>query len=95
MLIGNLVLNPAESGGTRLLVAAISIDAGPDATEDLTARDAEARDLLLTILSSRTVDELSDVSLRDEIREDLRSALNTLLGYEGVHRIFLPQFVIQ
>jgi flagellar basal body-associated protein FliL len=38
---------------------------------------------------------LSDISLRDVIREDLRAALNTMLGYEGVHRIFLPQFVIQ
>lgn len=95
LLIGNLVLNPAGSGGTRLLVAAISIDAGVDTQEILSARDAEARDLLLMILSSRTVDELSDIALRDEIREDLRSALNALLGHDGVHRVFLPQFVIQ
>jgi flagellar FliL protein len=95
LLIDNLVLNPAGSGGTRLLVAAVSLDADADAQETLAARDAEARDLLLMILSSRTVDELSDISLRETLREDLRRALNALLGYDGVHRIFLPQFVIQ
>lgn len=95
LLIGNLVLNPAGSGGTRLLVAALSVEADDDARAALEIRDAEARDLLLTVLSSRTVDELSDVRLREEIREDLRSTLNALLGREGVHRIFLPQFVIQ
>jgi flagellar protein FliL len=93
--IENLVLNPAGSGASRFLIATLVLDAEESVREDLAFRDAEARDLLLTILSSRTVEQLSDIALRDVIREDLRSALNTMLGYEGVHRIFLPQFVIQ
>jgi len=93
--IENLVLNPAGSGASRFLIATLVLDADESVREELGGRDAEARDLLLTILSGRTVEELSDISLRDEIREDLRAALNIMLGYEGVHRIFLPQFVIQ
>jgi flagellar FliL protein len=93
--VEDLVVNPAGSGGTRFLVAAVSLDADPEAQEELTARNAEARDLLLTALASRTVDELSDVAHREEIREQLKGALNTMLGYEGVHRVFFPQFVIQ
>jgi flagellar protein FliL len=93
--IENLVLNPAGSGASRFLIATLVLDAEESVRQDLELRDAEARDLLLTILSARTVEQLSDISLRDVIREDLRAALNTMLGYEGVHRIFLPQFVIQ
>lgn len=95
LLVADLVLNPARSGGTRFLVAAVSLAGDPAALEELTARDAEMRDVLLTALSSRTVDELSDVAGREQIREELRAALNGLLGYEGVERIFFPQFVIQ
>ncbi len=95
LTIDNLILNPAESGGSRFLIATLVLDTNEDTRAELESRDAEARDLLQTVLAIRTVDELSDISLRDEIRNDLRIALNTMLGYEGVHRIFLPQFVIQ
>ncbi|MBT8489286.1 MAG: flagellar basal body-associated FliL family protein [Gemmatimonadetes bacterium] len=95
LAIDNLILNPAESGGSRFLIATLVLDTDDETRAELESRDAEARDLLQTVLAVRTVAELSDISLRDEIRSDLRIALNTMLGYEGVHRIFLPQFVIQ
>lgn len=94
-LIPNLVLNPAGSGGVRFLVASLALVASETAAGLLEERDAEARDLILTILSARTVEQLSDVSSRDEIRSALRSELNAMLGFEGVQQIFFPQFVIQ
>ena len=93
--IENLVLNPAGSGASRFLIATLVLEADEDARTELESRDAEARDLLLTVLSSMTVEELTDISRRNVIRETLRSALNDMLAREGVHRIFLPQFVIQ
>jgi flagellar FliL protein len=93
--IDNLILNPADSNGSRFLIATLVLDADERARVELEARDAEARDLLLTVLAIRTVDELANIGLREEIREDLRAALNTMLGRDAVHRIFLPQFVIQ
>lgn len=95
LTIENLFLNPSGSGASRFLIATLVLDADQDAQDEIAARDAEVRDMLLTILAVRTVEELSDIGLREEIREDLRSALNTLIGREGVHRVFLPQFVIQ
>lgn len=95
LVIDNLILNPANSGGSRFLIATLVLDVVPHVRSVLESRDAEARDVLLRVLSGRTVDQLSDISLRDDIREDLRSALNAMLEEEGVLRIFLPQFVIQ
>lgn len=94
-LLSNLVLNPAGSGGVRFLVASLALVVTEEAGAVLEARDAEARDLVLTVLSARTVEELSDVSRRDEIRQELRSELNGMLGFDGVRQIFFPQFVIQ
>lgn len=93
--IDNLILNPANSNGSRFLIATLVLDADESARGELEARDAEARDLLLSVLATRTVEELSDISLREEIREDLRAVLNAMLGRDAVHRIFFPQFVIQ
>lgn len=95
LTIDNLVLNPAGSGAQRFLIATLVLETEPDAHAELTARDAEVRDLLHIALASKTVDELADVSMRGVIREELRMSLNDLLGREGVHRIFFPTFVIQ
>jgi flagellar FliL protein len=95
LLVADLVVNPARSGGTRFLVAAVSLVGEQRALAALSARDAEMRDRLLTLLAGRTVDELSDVTGRETIREELRAALNSLLGYEGIRRIFFTQFLIQ
>lgn len=95
LTIDGLVLNPAGSGASRFLIATLVLETDDQARSELQARDAEARDMLLTVLSSMTVEELTDISQRNVIRETLRSALNDMLAREGVHRIFLPQFVIQ
>lgn len=93
--IDNLILNPANSGGSRFLIATLVLDADAAAGAEIARRDAEVRDHLLTVLSAHTVEELSDIAFRDRIRDELRVALNSLLGRDGVRRIFLPQFVIQ
>lgn len=95
LTIENLILNPAGTGASRFLIVTLVLEADEEARAELESRDAEVRDLLLTVLSSKTVEELTDISRRNRIREDMRMALNDLLAFEGVHRIFLPQFVIQ
>src|SRR6187399_2812725 len=48
-LMENLVLNPAGSGGSRFLLLSVALEAGSSAMEaDMTARDAELRDIILT-----------------------------------------------
>lgn len=91
----SLVLNPADTKGTRFLmvsvVAKMSDSHGVDA---LAKRDAEIRDRLMSLLGSKTVDELTDVTRRDALKEEIRSALSALTEYE-VTAVYLPTFVIQ
>jgi flagellar FliL protein len=92
----NLVLNPASSGGSRYLLMSITIECSDDkSVADLTARDAELKDLILTTLSKKTVDELSDVSLRDGLKTELTTSLKERFGKKSVKQLYFPQFVIQ
>lgn len=92
----DLILNPAGTDGTRFLVLSLALEmrdeAGLDAIE---SRDPEVRDVILTLLSTKTVQELADVTARPAIREELRGRLNELLGDGEVVRLYLPRFVIQ
>ncbi len=95
-IIDNLVVNPAQSAGTRFLLTSIAIQlVSPDETDLLLALDVELRDALIMVLGTKTVEELSDITLRRGIVEEILQALEYITGPEIIHRVFLPQFVIQ
>lgn len=95
-LVENLVLNPAGSNGTRFLMASVALDlAEAEASGQLESRDAQVRDALLTVLGHKTVEELTDVTARDSLKVELKSAVAELFPEGTVTGIYLPQFVIQ
>ncbi len=95
-MIDNLIVNPAGSNATRFLIASIALAPGSGrSTEDLAARDIELRDALLRLLGSKTVEDLSDISKRDALTEEMLATIDTRLGEGVVRRVYLPQFMIQ
>ncbi len=95
-IIDNLVVNPAQSGGTRFLLTSIAIQVvSSEDTALLLALDVELRDTLIMVLGSKTVSQLTDIALRSGIVEEIFEALEHITGPEIIHRVFLPQFVIQ
>ncbi len=92
----DLILNPAGTDGSRFLVLSLALELREGSSlSDIEARDPELRDVILTLLSAKTVQELADVTLRPALREELRTRLNELLGGDQVVRLYLPRFVIQ
>ncbi|MBK6486399.1 MAG: flagellar basal body-associated FliL family protein [Gemmatimonadetes bacterium] len=98
-LIDNLVLNPAGSGGSRFLMLAAAIEFAEAAqVEETKNRDSEVRDVVLRVLGSKTVEELSEMSNREAIKAELADSLGTLFKKskkKAIRRIYFPQFVIQ
>lgn len=92
----NLVLNPAGSGGARFLLFSVAIEC-KDALSvtTLQARDAELRDVVITALGLKSVDQLADIGAREEIKTELVAALNARFGNKAVARVYFPQFVVQ
>lgn len=95
-LLENLVLNPAGSGGARFLLLSVAIQVGTaKAAEDFKARDAELRDIVLTSLGTKTVEELTEIARREEFKKELQSAVNARFGKKAVKGLYFPQFVVQ
>lgn len=96
LLLENLVLNPAASGGSRYLLMSIAIESVDKAAVDaLTLRDAELKDLILATLGRKNVDELSDVAGREAIKVELIAAVKERFGKNSIKQLYFPQFVIQ
>jgi flagellar protein FliL len=96
LTLDNLVLNPSASGGTRFLLLTLAMECGDAAAlATLQSRDAELRDVVLSTLSRKTVDELVDVTQREAIKTELQTALNDRFGKKSVVRLYFPQYVVQ
>jgi flagellar protein FliL len=96
--LDNLVLNPAESGGTRFLLLSITFET-PNAAllEEMKTRDAELRDVVLVTLGAKTVEQLADMKSREALKAELVAATQKLFKKKKKAKmhIYFPQFVIQ
>jgi len=92
----NLVMNPAASGGAHFLLMSVALQLkDASSLETLKGRDAELRDTILRLFSRKTIDQISDISARDEFSTELMAVLNKMFGDGTVTKIYFPQFVIQ
>ncbi|MEO6445751.1 MAG: flagellar basal body-associated FliL family protein, partial [Gemmatimonadaceae bacterium] len=96
-VIDNLVLNPAGSGGSRFLMLAAAVEfSDAKRVEELKAREPEARDILLRVMGARTVEELTDMKIRESLKVQLTDSLSVLFDKpKQIRRVYFPQFVIQ
>jgi flagellar FliL protein len=94
--IEDIVVNPAGSGGTRYLCTTVALETTkPAVAEEVAEREPQIRDTLIEILSNRTVEDLSALSTRNELRAEIKSAVNNLLVSGEVVGVYLSNFVLQ
>ena len=65
------------------------------ALAEVTEKDVVVRDAILRNLSARRVDELGAIALRDQLKEDLREAINGVLEDGEITRLYFTQYVLQ
>ncbi|HYV96333.1 MAG TPA: flagellar basal body-associated FliL family protein [Gemmatimonadaceae bacterium] len=95
-MLENLVLNPAGTRGSRFLLLTVGVQLVDQvAKEELAKREGEARDRVLEVFATKTVDELVDVSRRPAFRAEIANVIDSLLGHGKVRGVFFPQFVVQ
>jgi flagellar basal body-associated protein FliL len=95
-VIENLVVNPAGSEGNWYLLVTVAIETeDPDMVAELAAMDVPLRHSLLSYLGSRTVQDLTEAGAMEALVEELKIVLTHEVGEIVLHRIYLPQYVIQ
>jgi len=96
MQIENMIINPAGSGGKRYLLVSLGLESqNPVVLEEIKTKDVVVRDTVLKVLGVRTMEELADISRRDELKRQIRDAVNGILSEGQVSRMYFTQFVLQ
>jgi flagellar protein FliL len=94
--VENLVLNPAGSNGTRFLMVSATFELKDGGIENqMKEHDAEVRDHILSVLGKKTVEELTNIAQREQIKKDVIESVGALFEKGAVKKVFFGQFVIQ
>ncbi len=94
--IQDIVVNPAGTAGSRFLSISFGFDVGSDELwADFEDREQMVRDALITILSSKTVSQLTDAKQKEIMRYQIKKRLSKLLETEDLEAVYYTDFVLQ
>jgi len=95
-IVKDVITNPAETAGTRFLNVTVGLEVrDKKALNELKRRGPQVRDILIDILSSRTIAQLSGTDNRRSLREEILARMNGILGGERLVNVYFVDFVLQ
>ena len=94
--IKDIVVNPAGTSGSRFLSVSFGFElaSAADANE-FESHEPLVRDVLITILSSKTMAELTDAKEKEIMRVQIKKRLQQLLNSEEPNAVYYTDFVLQ
>ena len=94
--VKDLIINPAATNGQRYLLATIAFDlSSNDAVKSLEKKEMALRDVLNSILTSKTMDQLIDVSKRENLREEISAKVGKIVDNGTIQSVYFSKYIIQ
>lgn len=95
-MIESVIVNPAGTGGTRFLSVSIGFEVASRATVDLfEKREPVVKDALITILGSKTIEQLSDTKEKEITRYQIKRRVEQLLKIDDLAAVYFTDFILQ
>lgn len=95
-VLKDLIINPAASGGSRFLLTTIGVELpSSEAMHEIQNKEVIVRDILNTVLGSKHLEELSDMSKRDVIRKEILAEITKILKFGKPTNVYFSKFIIQ
>ncbi len=92
----SFIVNLAETNAERYLkVTPVFEVESEDVQNEITEKLPQIKDILITIFSSKTLDEVTTLSGKDRLKQEIIDKVNEVLAKGKVTRVFFSDFVIQ
>jgi len=94
--LDDIIVNPAETNGKTLVLASLGFDLKtPEAKKTMEEKVIVVKDAVITLLSSKTVPQLSNATYRDSLKSEIISDLTKKMPGVGINNIYFSKFIIQ
>jgi flagellar FliL protein len=90
------IANLADEGGKRYLKATFQVEFfGAAVPPEANARLPQVRDLVLTLLTSKSFDEVRTPVGKQQLREEIIDRLNQVIERDAVKAVYFTEFIVQ
>jgi flagellar protein FliL len=94
--LGTFLVNLSDPGGKRYLKVAMQLELSDQkASDELTKRNAEVRDIILMTLSSKEFSEIGNPVGKTILKRELLTRLNKALRDGQVKEVYFSEFLVQ
>jgi flagellar FliL protein len=95
-LIDDIIVNPSDTDGKRLLLASIGLDLQSEvAKTELKEKEVIVKDVIITTLSSKTWAQLNESSYKDTLKNEISSKLQKLIPRVKINTVYLSKYITQ
>ena len=89
-------VNLKSSGASRYLKCTVDLEIdAPETQPEIDKRKPLIRDMIIRILSSKTVPEISTAKGKEKLKEEIKKNINTKLATGELRNVYFTAFVIQ
>jgi flagellar FliL protein len=94
--LDTFTVNLKSDAGRRYLKATMSLELdNPELSHELDAKAPVLRDMIIRILSSKTLEEVSSKKGKQKVSEQIMDRLNSMITDGQIKGIYFTEFVIQ
>jgi flagellar FliL protein len=94
--LDSLTVNLLNENGRRYLKTTINLEmSGEELMPELDMKKAVVRDLIIQILASKQIEEISTLNGKKRLKEELIGAINRRLVDGSVNNVYFTEFVMQ
>ena len=94
--LDKFTVNLMSESGHRYLVVKMNLEESHEGlTEELDQKLPLVRDIVISVLSSKTVDEISTSKGKEKLKQEILNQLNKYLESGEVRYIYFTEFMIQ
>ncbi len=94
--IDDIIVNPADTDGKRLLLTSVGIDLGKlEMENDLKSREPMVKDVIISTLASKNIDQLDNTAYRDTLKMQIASGLKKLIPSVTINNVYFSKYILQ
>ena len=94
--IEEITVNPSGTNGTGFLVVSVGIQVDDESSvRRIKQKKVIIRDAIISLLSRRTVDELSGIDAKNEVKREIGIIINNIIEKQAVKDLFFTKYVMQ
>ncbi|MCF8240184.1 MAG: flagellar basal body-associated FliL family protein [Melioribacteraceae bacterium] len=94
--VEDIIINPANTDGQRLMLISLGFDIPSEETQaELNSKEILLKDMIISTISSKTLNQLSSAGFKDSLRVELAGNLTNLFPNVKINRVYFSKYIIQ